>query len=123
MVQETVTMEGHLIDSDILRKAFARIVEGGGDFEIQEFRVGKTNDDPSLVLVGGSGIVGPDGGWVAEPVTGREAIVAAEIDLDRIAQEQQALDAAGHYHRPDVFRVAVDETPQDPVAWVRDDPV
>ena len=49
MVEETVTMEGHLIDSDILRKAFARIVEGGGDFEILEFRVGKTNDDPSFL--------------------------------------------------------------------------
>lgn len=97
----------------------------GDEVEVRDaiVDVAKTNDDPSLVLVGGSGIVGPDGGWVAEPVTGREAIVAAEIDLDRIAQEQQALDAAGHYHRPDVFRVAVDETPQDPVAWVRDDPV
>jgi lysine-ketoglutarate reductase/saccharopine dehydrogenase-like protein (TIGR00300 family) len=49
MVQETVTMEGHLIDSDILRKAFARIVEGGGDFEILEFKVGKTNEDPSFI--------------------------------------------------------------------------
>ena len=49
MVHETVTMEGHLIDSDILRRAFARIVEEGGDFDIQEFRVGKTNDDPSFI--------------------------------------------------------------------------
>ena len=49
MVTETVTMEGHLIDSDILRKAFARVVEGGGDFEILEFKVGKTNDDPSFL--------------------------------------------------------------------------
>jgi lysine-ketoglutarate reductase/saccharopine dehydrogenase-like protein (TIGR00300 family) len=49
MVHETVTMEGHLIDSDILRKAFARIVEDGGEFEVQEFKVGKTNDDPSFV--------------------------------------------------------------------------
>jgi lysine-ketoglutarate reductase/saccharopine dehydrogenase-like protein (TIGR00300 family) len=49
MVEETVTMEGHLIDSDILRKAFARIVEGGGDFEVLEFRVGKTNDAPSFI--------------------------------------------------------------------------
>ena len=40
MVQETVTLEGHLIDSDILRKAFDRIVEGGGEFEVLEFRVG-----------------------------------------------------------------------------------
>src|SRR6266540_7237814 len=49
MVEETVTMEGHLIDPDILRKAFARIVEGGGDFEVLEFKVGKTNDAPSFI--------------------------------------------------------------------------
>ena len=42
-------MEGHLIDSDILRKAFGRIVEGGGEFEVQEFRVGKTNQETSFV--------------------------------------------------------------------------
>jgi lysine-ketoglutarate reductase/saccharopine dehydrogenase-like protein (TIGR00300 family) len=47
MVQETVSMEGHLIDSDILRKAFDRIVEGGGEFEVQDFHVGRTNDDAS----------------------------------------------------------------------------
>ena len=41
-------MEGHLIDSDILRKAFRRIVEEGGEFEVQEFRVGKTNAEPSF---------------------------------------------------------------------------
>src|SRR5512143_1234786 len=49
MVSETVTMEGHLIDSDILRKAFRRIVQEGGDFSIDEFRVGKTNEEPSFV--------------------------------------------------------------------------
>lgn len=49
MVHETVTMEGHLIDSDILRRAFARIVEGGGEFEVEEFKVGKRNDDASFV--------------------------------------------------------------------------
>ena len=49
MVQETVTMQGHLIDSDILRRAFTRIVEDGGEFEVQDFRVGKTNDDESFL--------------------------------------------------------------------------
>ena len=48
MVHETVTMEGHLIDSDILRKAFARIVEDGGEFEVQEFKIGKTNEEASV---------------------------------------------------------------------------
>jgi lysine-ketoglutarate reductase/saccharopine dehydrogenase-like protein (TIGR00300 family) len=47
VVHETVVMEGHLIDSDVLRTAFNRIVEEGGEFEVREFRVGKTNDEPS----------------------------------------------------------------------------
>ena len=49
MVRDTVTMEGHLIDSDILRRAMSRIVEEGGQFEVEEFRVGKTNADASFV--------------------------------------------------------------------------
>ena len=47
MVQETVSMEGHLIDSDILRRTFDRIVEGGGEFEVLDFHVGRTNDEAS----------------------------------------------------------------------------
>jgi lysine-ketoglutarate reductase/saccharopine dehydrogenase-like protein (TIGR00300 family) len=48
MIQEVVTLEGHLIDSDVLRRAFARILEGKGSFEVLEFRVGRTNDEPSF---------------------------------------------------------------------------
>ena len=47
LVHETVVMEGHLIDSDVLRRAFNRIVEDGGQFEVLDFRVGKTNALPS----------------------------------------------------------------------------
>ena len=55
---------------------------------------------------------------VAGPVHEDEPIVVAEIDLDRIAEEQQAFDAAGHYHRPDVFQLTVDERPRAAVEWV-----
>src|SRR5690349_17935831 len=51
MVRDTVTMEGHLIDSDILRRAMSRIVEEGGQFEVEEFKVGKTNADASFVRI------------------------------------------------------------------------
>lgn len=47
MVQEILELHGHLIDSDILRRAFARIVEGGGEFEVLDFRIGKTNEETS----------------------------------------------------------------------------
>ena len=42
MVHETITLEGHLIDSDIMRRVFDRVVEEGGEFEVLEFRVGRT---------------------------------------------------------------------------------
>jgi lysine-ketoglutarate reductase/saccharopine dehydrogenase-like protein (TIGR00300 family) len=51
MVHETITLEGHLIDSDIMRRVFDRVVEEGGEFEVQEFRVGRTNEQPSFARV------------------------------------------------------------------------
>ena len=56
-VHETVVMEGHLIDSDQLRRAFNRIVEEGGDFEVLDFHVGKTNADPSRATLS---VLAPD---------------------------------------------------------------
>ena len=51
MVKELVTLEGHIIDSDILRRVLGRIVEDGGEFEFLEFRVGKTNAEPSFARI------------------------------------------------------------------------
>ena len=51
MVHETVVLEGHLIDSDIMRRVFDRVVEGRGEFEVEEFRVGKRNDEPSFARI------------------------------------------------------------------------
>jgi lysine-ketoglutarate reductase/saccharopine dehydrogenase-like protein (TIGR00300 family) len=51
MVHETITLEGHLIDSDIMRRVFDRVVEEGGEFEVREFRVGRTNDESSFARV------------------------------------------------------------------------
>jgi predicted amidohydrolase len=56
---------------------------------------------------GGSGIVGPNGRWLAGPIYGPEAIVSAEIDLDRIIAAKANQDVVGHYGRPDLFRLQV----------------
>lgn len=81
---------------------------------------GAVGGDEAVLLPGGSGIVGPDAAWIAGPVAGREAIVYGDMDLSRIAGEFQALDAAGHYNRPDVFRLTVDTRPKPQVVWLRD---
>lgn len=59
----------------------------------------------SLVLNGGSAIIAPDGSLLAGPVFNEEAILTADLDLSRIAEENLALDVTGHYSRPDIFEL------------------
>ncbi len=47
MFQEVVEAEGHLIDSHLMERIFDSVVEYNGKFEVEEFRVGKTNAEPS----------------------------------------------------------------------------
>jgi nitrilase len=58
---------------------------------------------------GGSAILGPDGGYLAGPLYGEEGILYAELDPTRLAEERQRFDPAGHYHRPDLLRLTVNE--------------
>ena len=45
------------------------------------------------------------------------AILVADLDLDEIARGKFDFDVVGHYARPDVFRLVVDERPKSPVVW------
>ena len=87
------------------------------DFELRD-AMGATDDFVS-VPGGGTCIFAPDGSIVADSVAGEETIVYGDLDLERIAEEQAALDVVGHYNRPDVFSFTVDERPRAPVDWVR----
>jgi nitrilase len=59
-----------------------------------------------------SGIFGPDGRPVTEPLIDAEGIVYGEIDLARCIQAKQMHDIIGHYNRFDVFQLHLDTTPQ-----------
>jgi nitrilase len=63
---------------------------------------------------GGSMIVAPGGEVLAGPLEAGEGILTAEIDLDRVVAEKHSLDVAGHYARPDVFQLTVNEAPALP---------
>jgi len=54
---------------------------------------------------GGSAILGPDGAYLAGPLWDEEGIIYAELDPQRLYEERQRFDPAGHYHRPDVLRL------------------
>ncbi|MER5387840.1 carbon-nitrogen hydrolase family protein [Saccharopolyspora sp. NPDC002686] len=72
--------------------------------------------EPDAVLSrGASVIVDPLGTVLAGPATGGPAILRAELDLGRIAEGKFDFDAVGHYSRPDVFELRVDQSPKRPV--------
>jgi nitrilase len=69
-------------------------------------------EDDDLLMKGGSAVIGPDYRYVVEPLWEEPGIVYAELDLGRITEGQMLLDTDGHYSRPDVFRLEVDDRPQ-----------
>ena len=49
MNEEIVEAEGHLIDSQLLNVMFDTVVRHDAAFEVLEFRIGRTNEEPSFV--------------------------------------------------------------------------
>jgi nitrilase len=73
-------------------------------------------DAPDTVLMrGGSLIVSPHGQIVAGPDFSGETILYADIDLDEVTRGKYDFDVVGHYARPDIFRLTVDESKRSAV--------
>ena len=74
-------------------------------------------DGPDSVLMrGGSAIISPLGEVLAGPSFGSETVLTANLDLNDIGRGKFDFDAVGHYSRPDVFQLTVNESPQAAVA-------
>lgn len=69
----------------------------------------------AIVCRGGSCIVDPFGNFLAGPNTEGETILTAEIDRAQIVRGKYDLDVVGHYARPDIFQLHIDERPKQPV--------
>lgn len=77
-------------------------------------------DPARIVSRGGSCIVGPLGDVLAGPDHQGEAILTASIDLREITRAKLDFDPVGHYARPDVFRLHVNERPMPPVVFEKE---
>ena len=82
----------------------------------------KMGGDPDAIVTrGGSCIVDPFGNFLAGPNTNDEAILTAEIDRAQIVRGKFDLDVVGHYARPDIFQLQVDERAKQPVTLLDGD--
>lgn len=60
-----------------------------------------------ILADGGSCLAGPDSKWIIEPQLNSEDLFTAEINFARVREERQNFDPAGHYSRPDVTQLLV----------------
>jgi nitrilase len=70
------------------------------------------------LIAGGSVIVGPMGDVLAGPLKGAAGLLTAEIDTDEVVRARYDYDVVGHYARPDVFELVVDERAKPGVRFI-----
>ncbi|MFL7869211.1 MAG: carbon-nitrogen hydrolase family protein [Anaerolineales bacterium] len=66
-------------------------------------------NQPEVMCRGGSAIISPLGETIAGPLFDEEGILYADLDLDEIVRAKVDFDVVGHYARPDVFQLIVNE--------------
>ncbi|MDV6167047.1 carbon-nitrogen hydrolase family protein [Flavobacterium sp. DG1-102-2] len=67
-----------------------------------------------------SGIIGPNGAVIGEPLIDVEGIVYADIDLSKCIQPKQMHDLLGHYNRFDIFDLRVNTAPRKNITFISD---
>jgi nitrilase len=77
---------------------FQRAASYPEDFPLRELLEGA-----DMLGRGGSAILGPDGGYLAGPLYGEEGVLYADLEPDRLFEERQRFDPAGHYNRPELL--------------------
>ena len=115
-------------DRDIWQTSMSFIAYEGRNFlvsacQFQPAPAGDERQDPTWpddkpLIRGGSVIMSPMGEVLAGPVYDREGLVAAGIDLDDIIRARYDMDPVGHYSRPDIFKLSVDEQERPPVSFL-----
>jgi len=68
-------------------------------------------------LTGGcmTAIVSPEGAHLAPPLPAGEGILIADLDLALVTKRKRMMDSVGHYARPELLSVTLDDRPQAPV--------
>ncbi|NQY89398.1 MAG: carbon-nitrogen hydrolase family protein [Colwellia sp.] len=76
--------------------------------------------DEEWINPGGSLVISPSGEIVAGPLSKEKGNVIVDIDVDLASSSKRALDVAGHYSRPDIFKLEIDKSRQSSVFFKND---
>jgi len=82
-----------------------------------DYPTGRLPASQQVLIRGGSCIIGPLGQVLAGPKYGEECVLSADLDLADLPRAKFDFDVVGHYARPDVFHMEVDERPKPSVTF------
>jgi nitrilase len=60
-------------------------------------------------------IVSPEGAHVVPPLTQGEGILTADLDMSLIVKRKRMMDSVGHYARPELLKLVLDNRPARPM--------
>lgn len=77
-------------------------------------------DPDEWINPGDSVVIAPGGEILQGPLRHEEGILYCDIDTDRVLASRRALDVAGHYSRPDIFTLQVNNQPLSSIEFSSD---
>lgn len=91
---------------------------------LSEAQIAAITPDSSLqkALRGGcfTAIVSPEGALLAPPLKEGEGMVIADLDMALITKRKRMMDSVGHYARPELLSLAINDRPATPVVALHD---
>ena len=98
-----IAIEGHcyFLNADLIFRRSDYPRTAGAEAEIAAL--------PDIACRGGSCFIDPFGHEASETVWDREAIIYADLDMQKVPASRMELDCVGHYARPDVLELLVNE--------------